>query len=81
MTSFGWRYQARSYNDVYNLDTNSNVYGGLSEINQFDLRLSHKPVEKLELAVGVDNLFDNAAFASHPYPDRTFFVNLRMSSR
>ena len=53
----------------------------MSEINQLDLRLSHKPVEKLEVAVGVDNLFDNAAFASHPYPDRTFFVNLRMSSR
>jgi iron complex outermembrane receptor protein len=81
MGSFGWRYQAESYNDVYNLDTNHNVYGGLSEINQFDLRLSHKPLHKLEVAVGVDNLFDNAAFASHPYPDRTFFVNLKLSSR
>jgi len=31
--SVGWRYSSSAYNDVYNLDINPNVYGGISEVN------------------------------------------------
>jgi iron complex outermembrane receptor protein len=81
MGSVGWRYSDAAFNDVYNLDVNPDVYGGISRVNQLDLRLSHKPVARLELAVGMDNVTDQDAFQSHPLPGRTLFVQVRTSSR
>jgi iron complex outermembrane receptor protein len=81
MGSVGWRYSTAAFNDVYNLDTNSNVYGGISDVNQIDLRLSYKPVPKLELAVGMDNVTDHHAYQSHPLPGRTLFLQVRSGSR
>jgi len=79
MGSIGFRHQGRAYNDVYNLDINPDVYGGVSSVNQTDLRLGYKPQPKLEFAVGVDNITDERAYQSHPYPGRTMFVELRAS--
>jgi iron complex outermembrane receptor protein len=81
MGSVGFRHQGRAYNDVYNLDVNPNVYGGVSGLNQLDLRSSFKPHARLELAAGVDNLTDGRAYQSHPFPGRTFFLEVRSSSR
>jgi iron complex outermembrane receptor protein len=81
MGSLGWRFSTSAFNDVYNLDTNANVYGGISEVNQLDLRLSHKPASMLELAIGMDNVTDNHSYQSHPLPGRTLFVQARVSSR
>ena len=41
MGSAGWRYSTAAFNDVYNLDVHPNVYGGISRVNQVDLKLSH----------------------------------------
>jgi len=79
MGSIGYRHEGRAYNDVYNLDIYPDTYGGVSSVNQADVRLSYKPQPKLEFAVGVDNVFDERAFQSHPYPGRTVFVDLRAS--
>ncbi|MET0555619.1 MAG: TonB-dependent receptor [Vicinamibacteria bacterium] len=81
MGSVGFRHQGRAYNDVYNLDVNPDVYGGVSGLNQFDLRSSFKPHARLELAAGVDNLLDGRAYQSHPFPGRTLFLEVRSSSR
>ena len=77
MGSVGYRHQGRAYNNVYNYDTNSDVYGGVSKVNQVDLRVSYKPQPKLELALGIDNAFDERAFQVHPFPGRTMFVELK----
>jgi iron complex outermembrane recepter protein len=81
MGSVGFRHQGRAYNDVYNLDVNPDVYGGVSRLNQLDLRASYKPHARLTLAAGVDNLTDGRAYQSHPFPGRTFFLEVRSSSR
>jgi len=81
MGSLGWRYQGRAYNDVYNLDINPHVYGGVSEINQADVRVSYRPQARIEMAVGMDNITGNHAYVAHPYPGRTLFVELRSWSR
>jgi iron complex outermembrane receptor protein len=81
MGSVGFRHQGRAYNDVYNLDVNPNVYGGVSSINQLDLRVSHKPRPWLEVASGADNVNDQHAYVSHPYPGRTLFLQVRTSSK
>ncbi len=75
--SGGYRYSGRQYNDVYNLDINPNVYGGVSELSQLDLRMSYKPIKALELAVGIDNLTNQNAFQAHPLPGRTVLAELR----
>ena len=79
--SVGWRVSTSAFNDVYNLDINPNVYGGISKVNQIDLRVSHKPVPLLELAVGLDNVTDHHSYQSHPLPGRTLFLQVRTSSR
>ena len=81
MGSAGWRFSTAAYNDVYNLDTNPNVYGGISRVNQLDLRVSYKPLARVELAAGMDNATDQHAYQSHPLPGRTLYLQLRTSSR
>ena len=81
MGSVGYRHSGAAYNDVYNLDINRNTYGGLSTLNQLDLKLSYRPVPRLETAIGVDNVTDQRAYQSHPFPSRTLFFELRTASR
>jgi iron complex outermembrane receptor protein len=81
MASAGYRHSGAAYNDVYNLDVNRNTYGGLSTLNQIDLKVSYKPATHVEAAVGVDNITDQRAYQSHPFPGRTLVVELRTSSR
>jgi iron complex outermembrane receptor protein len=81
MGSVGYRHQGRAYNDVYNRDIFPNVYGGVSSINQIDLRASYKPSGVAEIAFGVDNVMDSHAFVFHPFPGRTVFLELRLASR
>ena len=81
MGSVGYRHQGRAYNDVYNRDIFPNVYGGVSSINQIDLRSSYKPSGVAEIAFGMDNVTDSHAFVFHPFPGRTMFLELRLASR
>lgn len=76
----GYRHQGRAYNDTYNLDKNPDVYGGVSKVNQLDLRASVKLQRQLELAVGANNVTDQRAYQSHPYPGRTLFAELRFTN-
>ena len=50
-------------------------------MDQLDLRISHRPQGKLELGLGIDNVTDQHAYQSHPFPGRTFFLEVRTSSR
>ena len=79
MTSLGVRHSGRAYNDVYNLDTHPNTYGGVSSFTFVDLRGSVKLTPQLELALGVDNVADSRGYQAHPYPGRTLFTELRAS--
>jgi iron complex outermembrane receptor protein len=81
MGSVGYRHSGAAYNDVYNLDVNRNTYGGLSTVNQLDLKLSYKPAPRVEVALGVDNVTDQRAYQSHPFPARTVVLELRTASR
>jgi len=75
----GFRHQGRAYNDTYNLDTHPGAYGGISKVNQLDLRGAYKFSRQLELALGANNVTDQRAYQSHPYPGRTLFAELRFA--
>jgi iron complex outermembrane receptor protein len=76
----GYRHQGRAYNDTANGDVNPNVYGGVSKVNQVDLRGARRLTKQLELAVGLNNATDQRAYQSHPYPGRTLFAELRFKN-
>lgn len=73
----GWRHQGRAYSDPYNLDIHPDVYGGVSKVNQLDLRGALKLSRQLEMALGVNNATGQKAYQAHPYPGRTLFAELR----
>ena len=79
MGSLGIRHSGRAYNDPYNPDVNPNVYGGVSSLNQLDLRATHKLSGHLTGALGINNVTDRAAHQAHPYPGRTLFAELRFT--
>ncbi|MEK8032597.1 TonB-dependent receptor [Ideonella sp. DXS29W] len=79
MLAAGYRHQGRAYNDTANLDTHPDVYGGVSRVNQLDLRGTYQLTRQLELALGVNNATDQHAYQSHPYPGRTLFAEMRFT--
>lgn len=75
--SLGYRHEGRSYARDDNLDVNSDTFGAVSRVDQLDARLTCKPTRHIDLSFGVDNLTNQQAFQYHPYPQRTFFVELK----
>jgi iron complex outermembrane receptor protein len=75
--SIGWRHQGRAYNDTYNLDVNPDVYGGVSSVNELDLRVAYQMQKTWEFALGMDNVTDERSYQAHPYPGRTLFAEVR----
>lgn len=79
LTSFGIRYSGRMFNNLENDDINPDTYGGVSRFTMLDARVAYTTERNIELALGVDNLTDERAYQSHPYPGRTAFVEARWS--
>lgn len=79
MTSLGVRYSGRMFNRLENDDINPDTYGGVSRFTILDARVAYTTTNNIELALGVDNLADERAYQSHPYPGRTAFVEARWS--
>lgn len=75
--SSSYRYSGRQFNEIDNSDILPDTYGGTSRLKQLDVRVLWRAQAKTELAFGVDNLGDNCAYQSHPFPRRTLFAELR----
>lgn len=76
--SLGVRYASASYSTLLNTDVNSQVFGGISSYLVADARLTYKVKENWTIAAGVDNIGDYKYYVSpHPYPQRTFFAEMR----
>ena len=74
-----WRYQSASYSNELNLDTNHNVYGGMSKVNKLDLRASWRFAKGWDWAFGVDNLMNNPSWQHHTLPQRSLHTSLSYS--
>lgn len=77
--SGSYRYGGRQFNEIDNSDIHPDTYGGVSRLKQVDVRVLWRALARTELAAGVDNLGDNRAYQSHPFPGRTLFAELRQS--
>ncbi|MCB1037326.1 MAG: TonB-dependent receptor, partial [Acidobacteria bacterium] len=72
----GVRYSSDSYGDLDNSDTADNVFGAHDAFTQLNLRSSFDVREDVRLSFGIDNLTDEIAYVHHPWPGRTFFLEI-----
>ncbi len=71
-------YSGQQYNTLDNSDPEGG-YGGTDEFLVFDAKFRYLFDCGLEATLGVDNIFDEEYYVYHPYPMRTFFVELKYS--
>jgi iron complex outermembrane receptor protein len=73
--SLGMRYASRPNTDLFGLQR-GDTFGFTSELFALDARVNWDVTEQVRFSVGVDNLTNNRAWVFHPYPQRTFLVEL-----
>jgi iron complex outermembrane receptor protein len=74
--SLGWRFATRPNSDLFGL-VRGDAYGFQSEYFLVDSRASFALNKTVELSVGIDNLFNDRAYVSHPLPQRTFVADIK----
>jgi iron complex outermembrane receptor protein len=71
------RYSGRMYSTVDNTDINSDTYQGFDAYVVADARVQFKVDKHWTAAGGVDNIGNRQYFLFHPFPERTFFAELK----
>ncbi|MGH8186148.1 MAG: TonB-dependent receptor [Steroidobacteraceae bacterium] len=79
LATLAFRYSDATYNRLENDEINFNTYAAISKLKSLDARLAYTTPNDIELAIGIDNITDERAYQSHPYPARTAFVEARWS--
>ena len=73
------RYASNSFGNLDNSDRENTVYGAQDEYLFVDLKTTFKISRHGQIALGVDNLFNNEAFVAHPWPQRSFFLEGKLT--
>ena len=76
-TSLGARSSSPQFRTLNNADVNGFTYMGVSRFFVMDLRAQWKIDKTLTAAFGIDNLNNDKYWNFHPYPQRTFFAELK----
>jgi iron complex outermembrane recepter protein len=79
IASLGFRYSGNTFGRLENDDFNGDTYGGISRARSWDGRVAYTTANGTELAIGIDNITNDRAYQSHPYPSRTAFAEVRWS--
>lgn len=74
--STGWRYASRPNSNLEGTQR-GDTYGYTSEFLIFDAKLSWDVTDQTQISVGVDNIGNDKAWVFHPYPQRTFALELK----
>ncbi len=77
--SGAWRMAGPMYNTQRNTDTNPDVYGGTSSVNQVDVHTAWHFSKDWTWSAGIDNLSNRQAWQAHSLPQRSFQTELRYS--
>lgn len=73
------QYASDSFGNIDNADTESKVYGAQDGYTRVGLKSSYSLENGLTLGVGVDNLTDQLSYVAHPWPGRTWYLNVSFS--
>jgi iron complex outermembrane receptor protein len=74
--TLGARYSDRSFGTIDNSDPISQTYQGFAGYFVVDARVRYNIDENWNLSVGVDNLNNDKYFLFHPFPQRTFVMQV-----
>ena len=70
------RYSDRSYGTIDNSDPNSHTYQGFDGYLVVDARAHYQWDDNWSLSFGIDNLGSSKYFLFHPFPQRTFVMEI-----
>jgi iron complex outermembrane receptor protein len=74
--TLGARYSDRTFGTIDNSDSISQTYQGFARYLVVDTRARYKIDESWNISVGVDNLNNDKYFLFHPFPQRTFVMEI-----
>lgn len=77
-TSLGARYSGRQFRTLDNSDVNGNTYMGVSKFFTIDARARYQLNKTTSLAFGIDNLNNHKFWNFHPYPQRSYHLELKV---
>jgi len=75
--TFGARYSGKQFSTLNNADVNGSAYQGVSTYFTSDVRVRFQSGKQWSAAVGIDNLNNALYWNFHPYPMRTFLLELK----
>lgn len=70
------QYASNSYGRLDNTDDESNVYGAQDSYSRIGLKTTYNLDQNTRIGFGIDNLTNEIAYVAHPWPGRTFYINL-----
>lgn len=73
------RYASRNYGSLDNSDVIGNTYQGFYKYFVVDLRAQIRVAEHMEFGIGVDNVNNAKYFLFHPFPQRSFAADVRLT--
>ncbi|WP_084150383.1 TonB-dependent receptor [Azohydromonas australica] len=76
-TTLGARYSGRQYRTLDNADVNGYAYMGVSKFAVADLRVLYRFDKQWSAAFGIDNLNNYQYWNFHPYPQRSYSLELK----
>ena len=74
-----WRFSGRQFNTELNVDHNPDTYGGISSVNQLDLKVAWKFAKACEWGLGINNVTNQPSWQAHTLPQRSIQTELRYS--
>jgi iron complex outermembrane receptor protein len=72
------RYSGKQYSTIDNTDSVSHVFGAFDSFLVFDTHVHYQITKNLALDAGIDNLNNDKYFLYHPFPQRTWFGDLKV---
>jgi iron complex outermembrane receptor protein len=77
--TLGARYSDRSFGTIDNSDPVSQTYQGFAGYFVADARIRYKINDSWNISFGVDNFNNDKYFIFHPFPQRTFVMEVRFA--
>ena len=71
------RFSGHQYINLLNDDINSDVYKSASRFLFVDVKANYKFSDRWTASVGIDNINNDKAYVSHPYPQRTGYLQMK----
>lgn len=73
------RYSGRQYSTLDNSDHTAHVFGAFDSFRVFDVRAHYQVNDHLAASFGIDNINNEKYYLYHPFPQRTFVADLKLS--